>query len=264
MREDLPQEVPLQGYGESFARVYNLRWGGFSSALAPLIHAFYEGLPIAAANKRLLDVACGTGQLLTWFLRQGYACTGLDSSLHMLELARRNAGHYAREGKADFIRADASDFRLDRGYGLVVSTFDALNHLPDRRSLASCFRCVFGALSRGGRFIFDLNTEKGLRMWNSISVEETEELLILNRGIFGEGMRRAYNHITGFLKVGSNRYERFQQTAYNTAFVMAEVERDLGGAGFEGVYFTTMKDFSARVSDPEELTRVFFVAKKPD
>ncbi len=250
------EEAP-QGYGEGFARIYNLRWGGFASGIAPVIQALYENLPIAKSNRRILDVACGTGQLLSWFLERGYTGTGLDASPHMLAFARKNV----REGRADFLCADIRDFHLAPGYGLAVSTFDALNHLPSRRDLAACFACVCAALADGGCFVFDLNTAKGLRMWNSVSVEETEELFIVNRGIFAEGMGRAYNRISGFIKAGDGRYERFEQTAYNTAFSMKEVAEDLQAAGFANHYFCAAKDLGCPVAEPEELSRAFVIAR---
>jgi SAM-dependent methyltransferase len=250
-------------YSESFARIYNLRWTFFASSLAPAIQAVYEKTPAASSNRRLLDVACGTGQLVGWFLQKGYTCTGLDLSPHMLAHAQKNNAAAVKEGRADFVCADASRFSLNRGYGLVVSTFDALNHLPDREHLSSCFLSVFQVLAPGGLFIFDLNTEKGLKLWNSMSVEETDELFILNRGIYGNGMERAYMRITGFSKTESGQYERFEQTAFNTVFSMRDVMEDLAAAGFKDAYTAAIKSLSTPVAAAEELTRAFFVAGKP-
>jgi SAM-dependent methyltransferase len=255
------REAPVQGYSESFARIYNIRWTAWVTGIAPLIAAYYETLPISAANKLLLDVCCGTGQLLAFFLDRGYTGTGLDSSEHMLAFARKNAGRQMRENRVDFIRADAADFRVKRGYGLAVSTFDALNHLSGRSRLSACFSCVKTALAPGGCFIFDLNTSRGLGMWNGISLEDTEELFIINRGIFEESLGRAYHKTTGFIKTAKGAYERFEQTAYNTVFRLREVKEDLTAAGFVDVRVSTSKDLAGNVEDPETLTRAFFVAR---
>ncbi len=258
--EQAEPEAPVQGYNESFARVYNLRWSSWATGTAPLIAAYYETLPLSASNKTILDVCCGTGQLLAWFLEHGYGGTGLDSSPHMLAYAKKNAGRFFRENKADFVQSDAADFRLKRGYGLAVSTFDALNHMAGRDALSSCFRSVKAALAPGGCFIFDLNTAKGLAMWNGINVEETDELFILNRGIFGEGMKRAYHRTTGFLKTGA-AYEKFEQVAYNTIFAIKDVKEDLAAAGFADIRAGSLKDLGRDAEDPEALTRVFFTAR---
>jgi SAM-dependent methyltransferase len=254
-------ESGIQAYNEAFSRIYNLRWGAWATNTAPLISAYYETLPISDSNRLILDVCCGTGQLLAWFLDHGYSGTGLDSSEHMLGFARKNAGRHLRENRVDFLQADAANFRLKRGYGLAVSTFDALNHLPDRSSLRSCFSCVKSALASDGCFIFDLNTRKGLGMWNGIRLEETDEIFIINRGIFADDMNRAYHKTTGFLKTGASAYERFEQTAYNTAFSMSEVTEDLVNAGFAEVRAAASTDLAGGVRDPESLTRVFFVTR---
>ena len=263
MTEGGESEAPVQGYNESFSKVYNLRWSGWAVSTAPAIAAYYETIPVSKNNKYILDVCCGTGQLLAFFLERGYTGTGLDSSEHMLAYAKKNAGRHFRENKADFIQADAADFRLKRGYGLAVSTFDALNHVSGRNALRSCFFCVKAALAPGGCFIFDLNTRKGLSMWNGINVEETEELFILTRGIFGEGMKRAYHRTTGFMKTRGSSYERFEQTAYNTVFAMCEVMDDLAQCGFADVRAAGLKELGGSAPDPESLTRVFFTARNP-
>ena len=253
-------EAP-QAYNEAFARAYNLRWSAWAAAIAPVIEAYYRTLPVAGTNTRILDVCCGTGQLLSWFLDRGYTGTGLDSSAHMLAYAGKNSGLHLKNDTVSFIRADAADFTVKREYGLAVSTFDALNHLPDRAALSSCFSCVKAALVPGGCFIFDLNTRKALEMWNGINVEETDELFLLTRGVFGGGMTRAYNKITGFLKTGGSAYERFEQTAYNTLFSMREVREDLLKCGFDGVTAAGSKALGSDAEDPEALTRVFFTAR---
>lgn len=69
----------MQAYGAGFARVYNLRWSGFARQVAPLILEYFEVSPFAAANKRVLDLCCGTGQLALYFLEKGYRVVGIAS-----------------------------------------------------------------------------------------------------------------------------------------------------------------------------------------
>ena len=90
----------MQAYGPGFARIYNLRWTAFVQDVAPRILSYYERAPIAPANKSLLDVCCGTGQLAVYFLERGYRVTGLDLSEHMLHYARENVAPYVESGQA--------------------------------------------------------------------------------------------------------------------------------------------------------------------
>ena len=215
----------MQAYGSAFARVYNQMWTAFAQAVASPISDLYEAhlqeraLP-DPAHKSLLDLCCGTGQLAVCFLERGYRVVGIDLSEPMLNYAKVNAAAYVESGQANFIRADAASFELDERFGLVVSTFDALNHLEGPEALRSCFQCVYPVLLPGGLFIFDLNTRAGLRRWNGINVQDDEEAMIVTRGFYDGQGDRAWTHLSGFVRVEGGLYERFEETVFNTVFDM--------------------------------------------
>lgn len=254
----------MQAYSAAFAQIYNLRWRGFAQHVAPLIMDFYATTPIGRVNKTVLDVCCGTGQLALHFLEAGYQVTGLDLSESMLHYAQENTARFIETGQARFIQADASHFSLDDRFGLVVSTFDALNHLPGEVALKDCFRCVFAVLEANGFFIFDLNTAVGLRGWNVISVDDSsDELLLVNRGIFDEASGKAWDRITGFVRVpGETTYTRFDETVYNVLFDLEFVRAALLEIGWKEVYLAPVEDLKTLLADPEAAKRVFIVASK--
>ena len=253
----------MQAYSAGFAKVYNLRWGGFAQQVAPLLKGFYETKPISQVNRSVLDLCCGTGQLAVLFLEAGYTVVGIDSSEHMLAYAKQNAGRFLAAGQAKFIQGDASHFTLEDRMGLVVSTFDALNHLEDEQALKQCFQCVFDVLDAGGVFIFDLNTRVGLRRWNGISVDDSnDDMLIINRGIYDGHGDKAWTRITGFVQGGDGLYWRFDETAFNTAFELERVKETLVGIGWKEVYFALGADLKTPLAEPEKEGRVFVVACK--
>lgn len=187
---------------------------------------------------------------------------GLDLSKGMLEHAREKALPYMVAGQAQFVQGDAADYQLDETFSLVVSTFDALNHLPDMDALAGCFRSTLGVLDPGGYFIFDLNTRAGLANWNSISLTPGEDIFLLTRGIFDEFTPRAWTKITGFLRNAEGLYERFDETVYNTVFEMQSVLDLLLEVGFTSIYTASGTALSTPIPDPENHPKVFFIAKK--
>ncbi|MCS6844281.1 MAG: class I SAM-dependent methyltransferase [Caldilineales bacterium] len=251
----------MQTYGTGFARAYNLRWSGFARQVAPLILDFYAATPVGRQNQTVLDLCCGTGQLAVHFLERGYRVVGLDLSEAMLELARENARPYIEAGRAAFVQGDAADFTLGERFGLVVSTFDSLNHLEDEGVLRRCFQCVY-AVSEG-YFIFDLNTRRGLRRWNSIYVDDTDdEAFIVTRGIYDGHSDKAWTRINGFLRLPDGLYERFEETVFNTVFEMAQVRALLHDVGWRDVYFAQAHDLRTPLEDPEAVGRVFVVARR--
>lgn len=249
-----------QAYGPAFARVYNLRWSGFAQQVAPRLLAFYAQRPISRTNQPILDLCCGTGQLARHFLEHGYRVTGLDLSEAMLAYARENTAPFVESGQARFVQGDAANFSLDDHFGLVVSTYDALNHLESLASLRRCFHCVFSVLAPEGVFIFDLNTRLGLKRWNSVNVDESDEALIITRGIYDGVSDKAFTRISGCVRVDGGLYERFEETAFNSVFELAAVKTALLETGWRTVHFTRTQDLATPIDDPEGEGRVFVVA----
>jgi SAM-dependent methyltransferase len=157
----------------------------------------------------------------------------------------------------------ATDFDVGGGYGLAVSTYDSLNHLPDIHALSACFRSVHRALAEGGWFLFDLNTDLAFRRnWNGISVQDDEESMIVTRSIYDSANRRAFMKLSGFVRAEDGRYDRFEEFMFETAFPLREVERALEDAGFGTVRYADGADLGATLDDPEMRLRVFIVAGK--
>ncbi len=250
----------MQGYNEGFAYVYAMRWTFFARDVAPRIRDFYERK--GNHEKTVLDLACGTGELATYLLDHDYEVIGLDLSPAMLIHAREKARAYVREGKARFLEGDAADYVLDQQVGLVVSTFDALNHLADMEALTGCFASTFNALTTGGWFIFDLNTRLGLNRWSSIDVQEDDDLVLITRGVVMHEEGRAYTQISGFLQQEDGLYNRFSEVVYNTIFDLADVEAALRDEGFRHVHFAQGEALDKPVMEPESYGRIFVIAQK--
>lgn len=252
----------MQAYNPSFARVYNLRWTQFAQNVAPRLRAYYESTQVGEENHTLLDLCCGTGHLAVHFLDSGYRVTGLDLSEAMLEYARANAAAYIVAGLANFIQGDAANFSLEDQFGLVVSTFDALNHLPDFDALKSCFLSVYPVLTPGGSFIFDLNTLEGLQRWTGISVEDGVDLMLIVRALFDESSQKAFTRISGFIKAREDLYERFEETTFEIGFNLDAVREALLETGFRTVRFSRLQDLNEPVEAPERESRIYVIAEK--
>lgn len=251
-----------QAYGRVFARVYNKKWIAFSNSVAPVIEAFFRSRPsFDRLPKTLLDLCCGSGQLMNYFLNRGYAAHGVDLSPHMIEIARDNNKEYGSSGMATFSIQDASDFRHESPVSYAVCTFDAMNHLDSLQAVATCCRRTYDVLASQGVFVFDINTRKGLHRWNGMSIQEDEDVFILNRGIYDDTMDRAYTQITGFLRGNDGKYERFNETAFNTVLPVRRVLDTLADIGYRA-YCASYEQLAAPVTDPESMGRVCIVCEK--
>ncbi len=254
----------MQAYGDAFARVYNRRWSDWARRAAPKIQEYYESTSFGRqGNSSLLDLCCGAGQMSLHFLDQGYRVTGVDLSPGMLEHARANCALHIIAGQARFLQGDAANFTLETPVSLTVSTFDALNHLPDLAALRSCFASVERAVLPGGMFIFDLNTRLGLNRWASLNLEENADMTLITSGLVEQSAGKAWTRICGYIRADDGRYDRFEETVYNTAFDLSEVASLLQQTGWQRWHFARLSDLSAALDDPEQEARVFIIASKP-
>jgi len=121
--------------------------------------AFIDGI-IARAHPRavtLLEVACGTGEIIT-ALADRYQVAGLDISSGMLGAAREKLG-----GKTPLYLADMSCFRLDVKFDAIVCVYHGVNHLLEFAAWEGFFDCVYEHLNAGGVFAFDALTKGSLQ-----------------------------------------------------------------------------------------------------
>ena len=96
----------------------------FSRYMEEGARIFYEQLDIPAGC-RLLDVACGSGQLALWAARDGVNVTGVDIAPNLVQRAQVRA--QAERLNARFIEGDAEDLPFeDASFDVVTSLIGAM------------------------------------------------------------------------------------------------------------------------------------------
>jgi demethylmenaquinone methyltransferase/2-methoxy-6-polyprenyl-1,4-benzoquinol methylase len=100
------------------------------------------------ADDRVLDVACGTGDLLFAAAPRARQAVGLDVTFDMLRLARAKA--QAQHGPTAFVTGDMLALPFPDGHFTVVTTGYGLRNVPDLRQAVDEIRRV---LKPGGRLL---------------------------------------------------------------------------------------------------------------
>jgi SAM-dependent methyltransferase len=101
----------------------------------------------ARPGERVLDVGCGTGELLKW-LPAGVAYVGVDIDAAYIERARAKHGD-----RAEFVCADISSHPYERESFDVAIGYGILHHLDDVTCRDALGRIVL-ALRRDGKAVF--------------------------------------------------------------------------------------------------------------
>ncbi len=252
----------VQAYNKTFAGVYNMMWTDFADGVASHILEFYKASAPGRDRRPVLDLFCGTGTLALHFLAEGFEVTGVDASEYMLNYALDNAREYVEKGKARFTPSDVTEYSPDREYGLVLATYDSLNHLDGFEAAVKCLRLAHAALAEGGVFIFDLNTRKGLRHWAEITVDESPEVTLITRGGYDDRTGQAFYKLSGFVHTAGGLYERFEEMIIEKTYPVAEVLEALLDIGFREAYAAAEGILDVPLAEPEKEDRAFFVAIK--
>lgn len=119
---------------------------------------FYRRLARELGAESLLEMACGSGRVTLPLARDGRRVVGFDLSQPMLVRARARAERIGRGARArlSWFRGDMRAFALGRRFPLVLSAFNAMEHLYTRTDVAACLACVRDHLETGGRLAFDV------------------------------------------------------------------------------------------------------------
>lgn len=105
-------------------------------------------------DKRILDLACGSGTLAVLLSVKGFKVDGLDLSTEMIGLA--NDKFKAYHILNNLYTCDMSSFSLPRKYDAVTCYFDSVNHLPTIEHVKQMMNCVYETLNENGLFLFDV------------------------------------------------------------------------------------------------------------
>jgi SAM-dependent methyltransferase len=107
----------------------------------------------------VLELGCGTGRITLALARAGLSVTGVDLNPDMLAGAQAKLASASPKvrRRVELRQGDMRSLRLDRRFKLVISPFNAMQHLYTRQDFEGCCATVHHHLMpRAGRFVFDV------------------------------------------------------------------------------------------------------------
>jgi SAM-dependent methyltransferase len=234
----------------------------FSEQMIPYLRRLLERHPVR--QRRMLDLACGTGTVAIAMALQGWQVTGVDASPHMLEQARAKAeaiGQEHLDNRLRWMQADMRRFRVREPVSLVTCLYDSLNYMLSSDDLQAVFRHVSAALEPGGLFLFDMNTAYALEnYWEGQTyMTDTPDLTVVMASEHDYDLHRSTVTVTCFEREG-DVYRKYIETHVEQAYPQEHVATLLSDVGLSVVNAYACFTFSP----PEfDTTRILWVAQKP-
>lgn len=211
-------------------------------------------------GKKILDLACGTGEISLKLAAAGFDVTGVDLSSEMLAVAREKAD---KSGHSLFlVQQDMSELEIPGEFDIVGIFCDSLNYLQTEIEVLRTFERVRSHLKPKGLFLFDVHS---LYKMNELFINQTyayngEEISYIWQCFEGEFPYSVEHELTFFeLDPGYSQYHRYDELHVQRTYPIEQYESWLSQVGFELLAVTA--DFE-EVKPQQQSQRIFFTARK--
>ena len=209
---------------------------------------------------RLLDLACGTGELSVRLAQDGFQVTGVDLSEDMLAVAQAKAEEKGL--RIPFFQQNMADLEGQAEFDVIGILCDSLNYLQTEEEVRATFSNVFQHLSNKGVFLFDVHSIYKIAhlFINQTYASSEENVSFIWNSFAGESLNSVEHELSFFvLDEQTDKYDRFDELHFQRTYTVQQYSNWLVEAGFEVLEVSADFENSAPHSQSE---RIFFVARK--
>jgi len=207
------------------ATAWNEAYGKYSEDLANKIINFEKKQKLKF--KSVLDICCGSGNLLKIMHANGKNCYGTETIDDFVEYNYKNHPDFTIKKSNTIL-----DFDNIRHFDLITCTNNILNNLTNLKLWKDFFDKVYANLNNGGVFIFDFYTQKALSNWNSTSFKETENYDIINIVKSEENDNKSTISNIFFVKNSSSKYKKAEHTEVKYALNSDSIKEEITKSKF--------------------------------
>jgi SAM-dependent methyltransferase len=130
-----------------FADFYDDYAGKFTADLE-----FYRSF--TNPNEKIIEIGCGTGRILEYFLNDGHEITGVDISPEMLQKAAGKLKKWSDNGRLNLLLHDFSEKRMEMLFDKALVTFYTFNYIFNDPVVF--LKNIHDSLRKNGLLLMDL------------------------------------------------------------------------------------------------------------
>lgn len=208
--------------------------------------------------RKILELACGTGNITTRLYKKGFSIIGSDISDAMLEVANEKA--IDENLRIRFINQDMKNITYNKKVDCVLSICDGVNYIITKEDLIDTFNSVANILNPMGLFIFDISTVYKYEniIGNNVFNENFEFFSYVWDNEYNKEDQLLTFNLTIFIKNHEDLFERFieehKQRAHRVKEIKEILKKDFKLLGVFN------EESLGKVKETDE--RIFFVAQK--
>ncbi|MCR8870431.1 class I SAM-dependent DNA methyltransferase [Peribacillus frigoritolerans] len=211
-------------------------------------------------GRKVLDLACGTGEMTVELAQHGFEVTGVDLSDEMLLVANEKAVKLGLS--IPLFQQNMAELEGLGQFDCVTIFCDSLNYLRDEEDIVKTFSRVHEHLKDGGLFMFDIHS---LYKMEEIFSDHTfavngEEVSYIWDCFPGEEPYSVEHDLSFFVRDDeSGLYDRFDELHYQRTYPVEQYKKWLEQAGFTVFEILADLEEAPLVTETE---RILFVASK--
>ncbi|MCD4817517.1 MAG: 4-hydroxythreonine-4-phosphate dehydrogenase PdxA [Candidatus Cloacimonetes bacterium] len=212
--------------------------------------------------KKILEIACGTGNICNKIAYKGYKIYGCDNSSEMLKIAA------SKSNKVNYFWSDYKKEIQKTGFDFAILLFDSINYCLTQKELLTTLRNVYKCLKENSLFIFDISTLKNCEdnFDGFVNLDESQDSYIIHQSHLDYEESTLTTSLTFFIK-NNYLFERNDEVHIQHIYYAREVAQLVHRANFEliGVFRLNSSENLIYDLDKEidnKFTRLYFVLKK--
>ncbi|HEX8552769.1 MAG TPA: class I SAM-dependent methyltransferase [Abditibacteriaceae bacterium] len=211
--------------------------------------------------RRVLDAACGTGNVSFELARRGLDVVGVDLSRGMIEAAKQKRLTLPKLApRTRFLEADLTDFDLGEQFDSATCLYDSLNYILDPAQLYQAFARIAAHVEKSGVWVFDMNSDYAFRadLFSQCDHTPGKALHYDWRAKF-DRTTRICEVAMEFRRTRNGQTETFYETHRERAYELPEIKTMLNETGWDLEW-----SFDAYSLNPPhaQSERWYFVARK--
>lgn len=210
-------------------------------------------------GKRLLDLACGTGELSICLAKSGYEVTCVDLSDDMLSVAQAKAQESGLQ--LSFFEQNMAELELMTEFDIIGIFCDSLNYLQTETEIKNTFRHVYHHLEDKGLFIFDVHSVYKMQhlFINQTYAYNGDDISYIWQCFEGEYPLSVEHELTFFVQDESGKYDRYDELHFQRTYPIEQYIEWLENSGFQ--VNEILYDFKQSFLN-DDCERVLFITSK--
>ena len=246
------KQAPYQGLAPIY--YYVMRHVDYDEWAAFLQSVFQRHAP---QTQRVIDLACGTGNVSNELAYLGFEMTGADLSASMVRVASEKSA--LNGSHSEFVQRDLRDLAGLGPLEAAVCMYDSFNYLLELEDIDEALTQVCSILEPGGLFVFDVCTERNsLRYFSEVRDRERGPGFSYERHSYYKAAERLQHNHFAIRFEGDD--ELYEETHVQRIYRLSDIEARIDASAFE--LLEVLSEFTFNPGS-EESDRIHYVLRAP-